>query len=65
MNGITDVLWTEFNYGAPIEPHVVAASWQDRVIDELKVLTNMLHVELHEINLTIEIKNLAARTGVD
>ena len=64
INGIRAMLLPELNDGAPIEPHMVTASWQDGAIDQVQVLTDVLHAELHENNLTIDNKHSAARTGV-
>ena len=55
----------ELNDGAPIEPRMVAASWQDRAIDQVKVLRNVLYAELHEIDLTTDNNHPAARTRVE
>ena len=44
---------------------MIILPWQDGSFDQVKVLTNMLHGELHEINLMMHNEHSASRTGVD
>ena len=65
MNVIIVMFWIELNYGALFEPHVVAAYWQDGAIDQIKVLTNLLHSEFCENNFILNSKKFEARSRSD
>ena len=63
VNGVRAILWPELTDGAPVEPHMAAASWQDGQLDQIKVLTRLEHAEYYEKNYIVDNKHSGARTG--
>ena len=63
--GVREIMFSELQNGAPLEPHMAAASWCDGDMSQINAITKLKNIEFDEKHFLIDNKHSGARSIVE